>query len=183
MSKLSSWNLRRMRIISATYILFGVIWFTYIFVVPPIPFAKKHLMFWGAPGAFFVLAGTFLFFFAADPDNLDEFVGLVLRAGYVVSEEERERWRRSREDWNRVFTVAVTVFTVFSLAHTYFVDSLRLVPVDAAHVYGFVTYMFPMLLIIVLVYWYLKRKYPDVNRLVEIAVKQRRKEREERKRS
>lgn len=40
-----------------------------------------------------------------------------------------------------------------------------------------------MLLIIALVYWYLKRKYPDVNRLVEIAVKQRRKEREERKRS
>ena len=61
------------------------------------------------------------------------------------------------------------------MAHTYFVDSLRLVPVDAAHVYGFVTYMFPMLLIIVFVYWYLRRKYPDVNRLVEIAVKQKEK--------
>jgi len=177
-----------MRIISATYILFGAIWiFFFIAIpfiaVPLVPFVEKHLLFYGLFGAFFVLAGTFLFFFAADPDNLDEFVGLVLRAGYVVSEEERERWRRSREDWNRVFTVAVTVFTVFSLAHTYFVDSLRLVPADAAHVYGFVTYMFPMLLIIVLVYWYLKRKYPDVSRLVEIAVKQRRKEREERKRS
>jgi len=36
-----------------------------------------------------------------------------------------------------------------------------------------------MLLMIALVYWNLKRKYSDINRLVEIAVKQRRKEREE----
>lgn len=163
------WTRKRVKILVVVLILAGMLLYLVTFMFFS-SFFHEHLAF-----SVFLLFGPtiaslWLFIFTCAPEHADWQIRVLRRFGYDFSEEEVEEVVKAFNMYNRLLVPSVLIYTVAWMFHLYFVESVGFrflgEPIrEGIHVYGFITYMFPLLFISIFIYWYTWRKYPTSRRI------------------